>query len=100
LGCKTTCCLKKLAARAYGDCRYGIIAIPCYLNPKQDDFYQIPELQVCIAKALYGIESVLADPSAYPDAQVCRLRDQIVSNLSTPTKLSFATKIIIIFKDG
>jgi hypothetical protein len=100
LGCKTTCCLKKLAARAYGDCRYGIIAIPCYLNPKQDDFYQIPELHVCIAEALYGIESVLADPSAYPDAQVRRLRDQIVSNLSCPTKPGLATKIIIIFKDG
>ncbi len=27
--------------------------MPFYLTPKQDDFNQIPELQVCIAEALY-----------------------------------------------
>ncbi len=26
--------------------------MPFYLTPKQDDFNQIPELQVCIAEAL------------------------------------------------
>ncbi len=34
--------------------------MPCfYLTPKQDDFNQIPELQVCLAEALYDIESIL-----------------------------------------
>ena len=34
--------------------------MPCfYLTPKQDDFNQIPELQVCIAEALYDAEAVL-----------------------------------------
>ncbi len=28
--------------------------MPCfYLNPEQDDFNKIPELQICIAEALY-----------------------------------------------
>ncbi len=35
-------------------------AMPCfYLTPKQDDYNQIPELQVCIAEALYDV--VVAD---------------------------------------
>jgi hypothetical protein len=55
--------------------------MPFYLTPQQDDYNQIPELQVCLAEALYDIESILADPSAYPDEELCRLRDQIVSNL-------------------
>ncbi len=30
--------------------------MPCfYLIPKQDDFNQIPELQACIAEALYEV---------------------------------------------
>jgi hypothetical protein len=49
-----------------------------YLEPNQRE---ASELQVCIAEALYDIESILADPSAYPDDELCRLRDQIVSNL-------------------
>ncbi len=32
--------------------------MPFCLTPKQDDFNQIPELQVCIAEALYDKESV------------------------------------------
>lgn len=52
-----------------------------YLTPEQDAFNQIPELQVCLAKVLYDIESILADPSACPDEELCRVRDQIVSNL-------------------
>jgi hypothetical protein len=55
--------------------------MPYYLTPEHDDFNKPPELQVCLAEALYDIESVLADPSAYPDDELCRLRDQIVSNL-------------------
>jgi hypothetical protein len=52
-----------------------------YLTPEQDAYNQIPELQICIAEALYDIESIFADPGTYPDAELCRLRDQIVSNL-------------------
>jgi hypothetical protein len=55
--------------------------MPYYLTAKQDDYNQIPELQVCLAEALYDIESVLADPNAYRDHELCKLRDQIVLNL-------------------
>jgi hypothetical protein len=56
--------------------------MPCYyLQPEQDHYNQIPELQVCLAEALYDIESVLADPSMFPKQEVMRLRDQIVNNL-------------------
>ncbi len=36
-----------------------------YLTPKQDEFNKIPELQVCIAEALYDVDSIVADPGAY-----------------------------------
>jgi len=37
--------------------------MPCfYLTPEQDDFNKIPELQVCIAEALYDVDSIVADP--------------------------------------
>ncbi len=55
--------------------------MPFYLTPKQDDFNKIPELQVCIAEALYDIESILSDPGGYPYKEIVKLRDQIVSNL-------------------
>ncbi len=41
-------------------------AMLCFcLTPKLDDFNQIPELQVCIAGALYNADSIVADPAAY-----------------------------------
>ncbi len=55
--------------------------MPYYLTPKQDDFNQIPELQVCIAEALYDAEAVLSNPSAFKPEEIRTLRDQIVSNL-------------------
>ncbi len=55
--------------------------MPYYLTPKQDDFNQIPELQVCIAEALYYAESVLSNPSAFKAEEIRTLRDQISSNL-------------------
>jgi hypothetical protein len=55
--------------------------MPFYLTPKQDDFNQIPELQVCLAEALFDIESILADPTTLPEQELMRLRDQIVNNL-------------------
>ena len=33
--------------------------MPYYLNPEKDGFNKIPELQVCIAEALYDADSVL-----------------------------------------
>ena len=55
--------------------------MPCsYLNPEQDDFNKIPELQV-IAEALYDAESVLSNPSAFKAEEIRTLRDQITSNL-------------------
>ncbi len=51
------------------------------LTPKQDDFNQIPELQVCIAEALYDAEAVLSNPSAFKAEEIRTLRDQITSNL-------------------
>jgi hypothetical protein len=56
--------------------------MPCfYLQPEQRDYNQIPELQICIAEVLYDIESVLADPSVFPEQELMRLRDQIINNL-------------------
>jgi hypothetical protein len=34
--------------------------MPFYLTPKQDDSNKIPELQVCIAEALYDVDSIVA----------------------------------------
>ena len=37
--------------------------MPCfYLNPKQDNYNKISELQVCITEALYDVDSIVADP--------------------------------------
>ncbi len=36
--------------------------MPFYLTPEQDDFNKIPELQACIAEALYDVDSIVADP--------------------------------------
>ena len=37
--------------------------MPYYLTPKQDGFKQ--ELQICIAEALYDVDSIVADPGVY-----------------------------------
>ena len=56
--------------------------MPCfYLTPKKDDFNKIPELQVCIAEALYDVDSIVADLGAYTKEQLASLHSQIVSNL-------------------
>jgi len=57
--------------------------MPFYLTPKHDDFNQIPELQVCIAEALYDAEAVLSNPSAFLEQELMRLRDQIVKGSSS-----------------
>jgi len=55
--------------------------LPSCLTPKQDDFNQIPELQVCIAEALYDAETILSNPSAFKAEEIRTLRDQITTNL-------------------
>ena len=56
--------------------------MPCfYLSPKQDNVNEIPELQVCIAEALYDIESILSNPGALTKKETRTLRNQIGSNL-------------------
>ena len=59
--------------------------------PKQDDFNQIPELQVCIAEALYDAEAVLSNPSAYKAEEITTLRDQITSNLEWAWEITGGT---------
>ncbi len=62
--------------------------MPFYLTPKQDDFNQIPELQVCIAEALYDADAVLSNPSAFKAEKIRILRDQITSNLERAWKIT------------
>ncbi len=45
--------------------------MPYYLTPKQDDFNQ--ELQICIAEALYDVDSIVADPGAYTKEELASL---------------------------
>ncbi len=59
-----------------------------YLTPKQDDFNQIPELQICIAEALYDAEAVLSNPSAFKPEEIRTLRDQITSNLEQASEIT------------
>ena len=55
--------------------------MPCfYLTPEQDDYNQ--ELQICIAEALYDVDSIVADPGAYTKEQLATLRSPIVSKRS------------------
>ncbi len=52
---------------------------PFYPTPKQNDFNQ--ELQICIAEALYDVDSIVADPEADTKEQLATLHSQVVSNL-------------------
>ncbi len=62
--------------------------MPFYLTPEQDDFNKIPELQICIAEALYDVDSIVADPGAYTKEELASLHSQIVSNLEWAWELS------------
>ncbi len=53
--------------------------MPFYLTPEQDDFNQ--ELQICIAEALYDVDSIVADPDTYTKEELATLHGQILSNL-------------------
>ncbi len=54
--------------------------MPFYLTPEQDDFNKIPELQACIAEALYDVDSIVADPGAYTKDELATLHSQIRLN--------------------
>ncbi len=62
--------------------------MPFYLNPKQDDFNKIPELQVCIAEALYDVDSIVADPEAYTKEELASTHGQVMSNLEQAWELT------------
>ncbi len=59
---------------------------PFLPHPEQDDFNQ--ELQVCIAEALYDVDSIVADPGAYTKEELATLHSQIVSNLEWVWEIS------------
>ncbi len=61
--------------------------MPCfYLTPQQDNVNQ--ELQVCIAEALYDVDSIVADPGAYTREELSTLHRQILSNLEQAWELT------------
>ncbi len=62
--------------------------MPFYLTPEQDDYNKIPELQACIAEALYDVDSIVADPGAYTKEELATLHSQIVSNLEWAWELT------------
>ena len=45
-------------------------------HPEQDDFNKIPKLQICIAEALYDVDSIVADPGAYTKEELVRGKDK------------------------
>ena len=57
-----------------------------YLIPKQDSVNQ--ELQICIAEALYDVDSIVADPGVYSREELATLHSQILSNLEQAWELS------------
>jgi hypothetical protein len=63
--------------------------MPFYLTPEQDDSNH--ELQVCIAEALYDVDSIVAGPGAYTKEELASLHSQIVSNLEQVLCLSRAS---------
>jgi len=63
--------------------------MPCfYLTPKQDDFNQIPELQVCLAEVLYDVGSIRADPGAYC-GQMTEFREHHSTRISANLRAAY-----------
>ena len=48
------------------------------IEAEPDD--HIRELQICLAEAFHHIESILPDPTVFPEQELIRLRHQIVNN--------------------
>ncbi len=55
------------------------------LEPTKDNFNQ--ELQICIAEALYDVDSIVADPGAYTKDELAALHSQILPNLEQAWEL-------------
>ena len=72
------------------------LPMPFYLTPEQDDFNQIPELQICIAEALYDVDSIVADPGAYTKEQLATLHSQIVSNLERAWEIAGGSEDLLL----
>ncbi len=64
--------------------------MPFYLKPAMDGL--ILELQVCIAEALYDVEAVLSNPSAFKAEEIRTLRNQITSNLERAWEIKSRTE--------
>ena len=60
--------------------------MPYYLTP-EPDFNKIPELQACIAEALYDVDSIVANPEAYTKDELTALHGQVLSNLEEAWEL-------------
>ncbi len=56
------------------------------LEPTKDNFNQ--ELQICIAEALYDVDSIVADPEAYTKEELATLHGQILPNLERAWELT------------
>ena len=70
------------------------VKVACfYLTPKQDDFNKSPEIQVCIAEALYDVDSIVVDPGAYTREELAALRSQVMSNLNKRGRLRVGVRI-------
>ncbi len=57
--------------------------MPFYLTPKQDGFNKIPELQICIAEALYDVDSIVADPGGLHQRTTHHLVNSIQASRSS-----------------
>ena len=64
--------------------------MPFYLTPEQDNSNQ--ELEVCIAEALYDVDSIVADPGAYTKEELASLHSQIVSNLEQAWEITVGSE--------
>ena len=57
-------------------------------NQRTQGDNKIPELQICIAEALYDVDSIVTDPEAYTKEQLAALHSQILSNLEWAWELT------------
>ncbi len=71
--------------------------MPFYLTLEQDDFDKIPELQVCIAEALYDAEAVLSNPAAFKPEEITALRDQITAKLERAWEITGGRRTCVVF---
>ncbi len=72
--------------------------MPFYLTPEQDDYNKIPELQVCVAEALYDVDSIVADPGAYTKEQLAIVFIEIIpTSHKTAEKITMTTGFLFFY---